>query len=104
MIKETQDEINDRRQRHKVSQERHLEKKTPEQKVTDKLIDMKRKVEQRKLPYNTEMALKLFKTVIQEGPTYICTSCHRLLFRGTVTRFAWDQFKDCQRVIVMQNF
>ena len=63
-------------------------------------MDSERKVQQKQLPQNTETTLRLFKTVIQEGPTYICTSCHRHLFRGTVARFSWDQLKDNQSVIV----
>ena len=98
--KETPEKATDRKLRNKLSQEGHRKQKTPQLKSKDKTKDLERKEQQRQLPHTVEMAIKLFKAVIQEGPTYICTSCNRLLFRGTVTRFSEDEFKDDQKVFV----
>ena len=59
----------------------------------DRSDDRKRKRQERQLLETIDCSINQFKQVIQEGPTYICSSCNRLLFRRCVYKYSLEDFK-----------
>ena len=67
--------------------------RTQEEIEIDRSEDRKRKRQERQLQVTIDCAINRFKQVIQEGPTYICSSCNRLLFRRCVYRYSLEDFQ-----------
>ncbi|XP_066265422.1 uncharacterized protein [Branchiostoma lanceolatum] len=65
-------------------------KETPEQRNRRLSTDRNRTAEGRAIQTQSasiQSASKLFQDKIKEGPTYVCSVCHRLMFRKSVVRF-----------------
>ena len=67
--------------------------RTHEEIEIDRSEDRKRKRQERQLQVTIDCAINRFKQVIQDGPTYICSSCNRLLFRRCVYRYSLEDFQ-----------
>ena len=40
-----------------------------------------------------DVRLLIFLLRLEEGPDYVCVSCHHLMYRQTVVRFNRDKYK-----------
>ena len=80
---ETEEQTAKRRKsnRKRVRETRVLE--TEEQTAKRRKSDRKRVV-QRRSNVSVEAAIDLFITKTKQGPDYVCTSCHRLMYRANV--------------------
>ena len=67
--------------------------RTQEEIEIDRSEDRKRKRQERQLQVTIDCAINRFKQVIREGPSYICSSCNRLLFRRCVYRYSLEDFQ-----------
>ena len=67
--------------------------RTPEELEIDRNEDMRRKRQERQLQVTIDSSINKFKEVIQEGPTFICSSCNRLLYRRCVYKYSLTDFK-----------
>ena len=82
----SQDKIHKDKAMDTASKRERRQSRTVKQVCTDKETDKKRKSERRH-PSDILNAIKDFKGLIKESPEYICTVCHRTLYRNSVIRF-----------------
>ena len=73
---------------------RQQRRSNPEIRARERASDQQHRAIVRSLPSTADLAIKLFKSAVQHGPSYICVSCNRLLYKTTVTKYDASQYKD----------
>ena len=81
-------------ERGKDAEARREKRQIPEVKEHEKERETPARREKRKPGVCVEAAIQLFQQDIQKGPSYICTSCNRLLNRGSVVQFDLEKFEE----------
>jgi hypothetical protein len=59
--------------------------------------------EKRLYEHRPENSVSLFKQQIVEGPVFICTCCHRLLYRTSVFKFFEDDFLNTKADLLLHS-
>ena len=78
-------------------------KRAEDQVLADRIHDKTRKTKKRQQHHHVfSNILKEFQKAIQEGPTYTCTCCHRLLYRQSIQRVISGNYTKCTKEILLQ--
>ncbi|XP_066268348.1 uncharacterized protein [Branchiostoma lanceolatum] len=92
--RETSDQRMTRLSKKKEKTTKARDNETPEQRDRRLAKDRRKTAEGRAIQTHTiQSASKLFQDKIKEGPTCVCSVCHRLMFRKSVVRFYQDSSK-----------
>ena len=76
-------------------------------KLDESMKNQKKKKEQlRKLQKRSSLseteskAIKTFCAIVKEGPVFVCTSCHRLMYRENVKIFNQSDYSKCEEALL----
>ena len=84
-------------------QQKIRSKRTEDKVSADKKHDKNRKKQKRQQYHEVfSNVLKEFQKAIQDGPTYICTCCQRLLYKQSVQRAISSNYTKCTKEILLQ--
>jgi hypothetical protein len=87
----------------KLSKQNRRSKRSEDQVVADRRHDSTRKSQQRQQHHQVfSRVLKDFQKAIQDGPTYTCTCCHRLLYRQSIQRVIASNYTKCTKETLLQ--
>ena len=76
----------------KNTQFRKHKRTDPQVRQNEQLRDTNSRRRSRIKPSSEEMAINIFQKKIMEGPTFVCVSCHRLLYRSSVCILNRERF------------
>ena len=76
----------------KNTQFRKNKRTDPQVRQNEQLRDTNARRRSRIKPSSEEMAISIFQKKIMEGPTFVCVSCHRLLYRSSVCILNRERF------------
>ena len=88
--------------------ERDRKRKANSQLELDDLVKKKKRTQERsrKLQSRSSLsgiertAIQTFRTLVKEGPVFVCTSCHRLMYRENVTIFNKLDYSMCEEALL----